>query len=121
MKRILVIDDETNLRLLLRTTLEEPGVVEILEACDGVVAEEVARKERPDLIVVDWMMPGMTGIELVTRLRAAPETRETPIILLTARGQDADRDTGLAAGANRYLVKPFSPLDLIANVEDLLA
>lgn len=120
MKRILVVDDEPNLRLLLRTTLEEPGEIEVLEAGDGASAFELARKKRPDVIVVDWMMPGMTGIELIQKLRAESETASTPIVLLTARGRDADREAGLAAGASCHLAKPFSPLDLIAKVEEIL-
>ena len=119
MKTILLADDEENLRLLLRTTLDEPDYI-ILEASDGNLAYEMAQKHHPDLIVLDWMMPGMSGIDLVRRLRAELTTQETPIILLTARGQTRDREQGLAAGVNAYLVKPFSPLEFLETVEAIL-
>ena len=119
MKTILLADDEENLRLLLRTTLEEPDYI-ILEASDGNLAYEMAQKHHPDLIVLDWMMPGMSGIDLVRRLRAEPTTQGTPIILLTARGRTHDREQGLAAGVYAYLVKPFSPLEFLETVEAIL-
>ena len=119
MKTILLADDEENLRLLLRTTLEEPDYI-IVEASDGNLAYEMAQKHHPDLIVLDWMMPGMSGIDLVRRLRAELTTQETPIILLTARGRTRDREQGLAAGVNAYLVKPFSPLEFLETVEAIL-
>ncbi len=119
MKTILLADDEENLRLLLRATLEEPDFT-ILEAPDGSTAHELARKHRPDLVVLDWMMPGMTGIELTRLLRSEPETRSTPIILLTARGQESDRDQAMALGIQGYLVKPFSPLEFLHMVEEIL-
>lgn len=119
MTTVLIADDEENLRLLLRTALEQPGCT-ILEAADGKTALEMALKTLPDLIILDWMMPGMTGIELARVLRADPMTRNTPIILLTARGQDTDREQGLAVGVTAYLVKPFSPLEFIEKVEQVL-
>jgi CheY-like chemotaxis protein len=119
LKTILLADDEENLRLLLRTTLEEPEYV-ILEAADGATALELALKHRPDLIILDWMMPGMTGLELTRLLRADPSTRDTQIILLTARGQDSDREQALAAGVQAYLVKPFSPLEVLERIEEIL-
>ncbi len=119
MKRILVVDDDTNLRLLLRTTLED-SEVEVIEAADGNEALEVALKERPDLVVLDWMMPGMTGLELTRRLRADARTARMPIILLTAKGQDDDRAEGLEAGADHFLVKPFSPLELLEKIQRVL-
>ena len=91
-----------------------------LEAADGALAYELAQKHRPDLIVLDWMMPGMTGIDLARQLRADPATRDTPIILLTARGQERDRQQGLEAGVHTYLVKPFSPLEFLETVERIL-
>ena len=119
MKTILLADDEANLRLLLRTTLDEPDYA-ILEAGDGQDAYELAIKHRPDLIVLDWMMPGMTGLELASRLRENPDTSDTPIILLTARGQEEDKSQALAVGVNAYLVKPFSPLEFLEKVEEIL-
>jgi two-component system phosphate regulon response regulator PhoB len=119
MTTILLADDEENLRLLLRTALEQPDCT-ILEAADGTTALDLARKHLPDLIVLDWMMPGITGLELARLLRAEPQTRSTPIILLTARGRESDREQGLAVGVNAYLVKPFSPLEFLDKVEELI-
>jgi two-component system phosphate regulon response regulator PhoB len=119
MKTILLVDDEPPLRLLVHTTLTDPGL-RILEASDGLAAAKLALDERPDLIVLDWMMPKMNGIDLVRMLRHNPVTADTPIIMLTARGQEADRQQAHAAGVEAYLVKPFSPLELIKKVQAVL-
>ena len=119
MKTILLADDEQNLRLLVRTTLEDPDW-RILEAADGPSALEIARKEHPDLIVLDWMMPGMSGIDVAAELRRHPETRDVPIIMLTAKGRQADREQGLSLGISAYLVKPFSPLEVLDKVQEIL-
>jgi len=119
MKTVLVVDDEASLRNLVRTTLESDSY-RILEASDGDEALEIALLERPDLLVVDWMMPGRTGIEVVKELRKTERGKEIPIVMLTARGQQVDIERGREAGVTVYLVKPFSPLQLIDTVEDLL-
>ncbi len=119
MRRILVIDDEANLRLLVRTTLEHPQY-EILEACDGEAGLETARKEQPDLVILDWMMPGLSGAQVATRLREGPETRAIPVIMLTARGRAEDQEVGRILGVVAYLVKPFSPIELLRYVEAAL-
>ncbi len=119
-KKILVADDDPNLRLLVRTTLEDAHW-EIVEAVDGRSALEEARKDPPDLVVLDWMMPGLSGIEAARALRSDPETRLIPIIMLTAKGQVADRAQAAAAGVTAYLVKPFSPLELLEKVQAILA
>src|SRR6185436_14719720 len=118
MKTILLADDEEHLRTLVRTTLDQPGY-RILESEDGATALEVAQRERPDVVVLDWMMPSMTGIEVMTELRRDAATAEIPVILLTAKGQRADVAQALASGATAYLAKPFSPLELLAKVEQL--
>jgi signal transduction histidine kinase len=118
MKTILLADDEENLRTLVRTTLDQPGY-RILETEDGTAALALARRERPDVVVLDWMMPGMTGLEVLTELRRDRATAAIPIILLTAKGQREDVAQAMANGASAYLVKPFSPLDLLAKVEEL--
>lgn len=120
MKTVLLADDEANLRMLVRTTLEGPDY-RIVEAVDGTAALVLARKERPDLVILDWMMPGMTGVEVATALRRAPATAQIPILMLTAKGQAADREVERTLGLQGYLVKPFSPLELRAKVEQLLA
>ena len=119
MNTILVADDEDSLRLLIRTTLES-AELNILEAGDGVEALEIARQERPDLIVLDWMMPGKTGLEVARELRADPRTAAIAILMLTAMGQEKDKKEGLAAGVQAFLVKPFSPLDLLEKVQAVL-
>ncbi len=118
MKTILLADDEAHLRTLVRTTLDQPGY-RILESEDGATALALARSERPDVVVLDWMMPNMTGIEVLTALRRDAATARLPIILLTAKGQRADVAQALANGATAYLAKPFSPLELLAKVDEL--
>ncbi len=116
---ILVCDNEEALRGLVRATLESDEY-EIVEARDGDESVELAEKVRPDLIVLDMMMPGRTGLEVLDHLRAQDELRETPVVMLTARAQLADRDAATGAGADCFLPKPFSPLELATVVEALL-
>ncbi len=119
MKTILLADDEPNLRLLVSTTLSDPAY-RIIEVTDGESALATARKEHPDLIVLDWMMPGMTGVEVAARLKDDPLTAGIPVIMLTARGQKADVDEGNALDVHAYLIKPFSPLELLQRVDEVL-
>ena len=120
MKSILLADDEESLRMLIHATLDDPGYL-IVEASDGDEALAMARAHRPDLIVLDWMMPGKTGVEVTALLRAEEATSHTPIILLTAKSQQQDIDAALETGVTSYVVKPFSPIDLLEKVEKLLA
>ena len=120
MKTVLIADDEESLRTLIETTLEAPGL-RILHAANGKEAAELARREHPDLILLDWMMPGKTGIEVAEALRGEPGTAHIAIIMLTGRNQDKDRQRGLALGIGAYLVKPFSPLQLLECVRHALA
>lgn len=115
---ILLADDEAHLRTLVRTTLEDPGY-RIVEAATGTAALDLIRSERPDLVVLDLMMPGLSGLEVLGRLRGEPETARIPVVMLTATGQDKDRRRALKLGADAYLVKPFSPLELLQTVEAL--
>jgi DNA-binding response OmpR family regulator len=119
MKTILLADDEANLRTLVHTTLEDPRY-RIIEAADGVTALEAARKDIPDLVILDWMMPGMTGIEVAKALRQDAATAHIPIIMLTAKGQEKDKAQGRTFGIDAYLVKPFSPLELLEKVQEIL-
>jgi CheY-like chemotaxis protein len=116
---VLLCDDEEALRQLVRATLDN-GRYEILEAADGDESLELARRLRPDLLVLDMMMPGRSGLDVLRELRADEGFARTPVIMLTARAQLADREAAAAAGAERYLAKPFSPLALISMVEELL-
>ncbi|MCC6579481.1 MAG: response regulator [Phycisphaeraceae bacterium] len=119
MKTILLADDEPNIRLLVRTTLEGPDY-RILEAADGSTALKMAQKESPDLIILDWLMPGLTGIEVASRLHENEHTARLPIIMLTCKGQPGDMAQGRAAGVDTYLIKPFSPMEVLDRVQDAL-
>jgi CheY-like chemotaxis protein len=110
-RRVLVADDEPAMRLLARVNLEVEGV-EVIEAGDGLEALEVATRERPDLVLLDVMMPGLDGWEVARRLAAAPETRELPIVFMTALAGIDDRRRGFEAGGVGYIVKPFDPIVL---------
>ena len=116
---VLVCDNEEPLRALVRGALDL-GDYEIVEAHDGDESLELARSCVPDLIVLDMMMPGRTGLEVIAALRAEDRFAETPVIMLTARTQAQDRQVALAAGVTCFLPKPFSPLELAATVEELL-
>ena len=116
---IFVVEDEEPLRILLRYNLESEGYeVELAERAED--AEARIRERRPDLLLLDWMLPGLSGIELCRRLRSNEATRLLPIIMLTARGEEAERVRGLATGADDYVVKPFSVPELMARVRAML-
>ena len=117
--RVLIVEDEEPLTLLLRYNLEAEGYV-VETVARGDEAEIRLSESPPDLVVLDWMLPGLSGIELCRRLRARPETRQLPIIMLTARGEESERVRGLATGADDYIVKPFSLPELIARIGALL-
>jgi DNA-binding response OmpR family regulator len=116
---VLAADDDEDILALVAFRLERSGYT-VLQARDGEEALELARAERPDLAVLDVMMPKLDGFELTRRLRADEATSRMPIILLTARAQDADVQQGFDAGADDYLRKPFSPQELRARVQAML-
>jgi two-component system phosphate regulon response regulator PhoB len=118
MMTILIADDEPAIVDLVRFTLEDPQI-RLLDAADGAAALECALRERPDVALLDVQMPYLTGLEVCRRLRALPECAHTRIVLLTAAAQAEDRRRGLAAGADHYLTKPFSPLALLTLVRSL--
>lgn len=119
-KRILVVDDQPDLRLLIRLTLRQLGEVVQAESAEQALA--VIAAARPELVVLDvWLGHGQSGIELCRRLRADPGTSGLRIVLLSANGQQSDIAAGLAAGADDYIVKPFSPEGLLAAASRLLA
>jgi len=117
--RILVVEDEEALTTLLRYNLDAEGY-EVETVARGDDADTRLKERVPDLIVLDWMLPGLSGIELCRRLRARPETKQLPIIMLTARGEESERVRGLATGADDYIVKPFSVPELLARIRALL-
>ena len=117
--RVLVIDDEAPIRLLCRVNLEAEGM-EVLEASDGPTGLEEARKELPDVILLDVMMPALDGWRVAEHLLDDPSTAEIPIIFLTARAEFRDRARGLDIGGVDYVTKPFNPLDFAPLVRQLL-
>ena len=119
MTSILVVEDDPALAELLRYNLKAAGHA-VTCIASGEDAETVLLEERFDLAILDWMLPGLSGIELCRRLRAKPETKALPILMLTARGEEADRVRGLSTGADDYVVKPFSVTELMARVKALL-
>src|SRR6202165_4263032 len=117
--RIMVVEDEEALTTLLRYNLEAEGY-EVETVARGDDADTRLKEHIPDLVVLDWMLPGLSGIELCRRLRTRPESRQLPIIMLTARGEESERVRGLTTGADDYIVKPFSVPELLARVRGLL-
>ncbi len=115
----MLVDDDATLRTLLRVTLPSDGF-EVTEAADGDEALALARELHPDVILLDMMMPAKSGIEVLAELRRDAELAETPVIMLTARTQAADRDAAALVGATRFLTKPFSPSELAASVDELV-
>ncbi len=116
---IMIIEDEDGISMLLRYNLEAEGYA-VESITRGDEAEIRLRETTPDLILLDWMLPGLSGIELCRRVRARKETMRVPIIMLTARGEEAERVRGLSTGADDYMVKPFSVPELVARVRSLL-
>ncbi len=118
-KRILVVDDEIYIVHILEFSLTMEGY-EVLTASDGEEALQVIEQERPDLVVLDIMMPKLDGYEVCHRLREDEDFRALPVILLSAKGRPIDRDAGLQAGADDYITKPFSPRKLLEKIRELL-
>jgi DNA-binding response OmpR family regulator len=119
-KTILVVDDERDILDLVRFRLEHDGY-RVITASDGQTGLALAKEERPDLCILDVMMPKITGLEVLAHLRADPATADTRVILLTSRGQDDDVDRGFELGAQDYVTKPFSPKELRRRVHAQLS
>ena len=118
-KKILVVEDEPDIRKLVHYNLTQERF-KVVEAEDGEKALRAIQRERPDLIILDLMLPGVSGLELCRTLRERAETARLPILMLTAKAGEADRVVGLEMGADDYLTKPFSPRELVARVKALL-
>lgn len=116
---ILVMEDEDALATLLQYNLEKEGY-DVVVAADGEEGLVQIEERQPDLVLLDWMLPKVSGIEVCRRLRGRPETRNLPVIMLTARGEESDRVRGLDTGADDYLTKPFSMTELIARIRAVL-
>jgi phosphate regulon transcriptional regulator PhoB len=116
---VLLVEDERDIAELVRFHLEREGL-RCVSAADGPAALRLARAEHPDLVILDLMLPGIHGLEVCRQLRRDPSTRAVPVIMLTARGEEVDRVVGLEVGADDYVVKPFSPRELVARVRAVL-
>jgi two-component system phosphate regulon response regulator PhoB len=117
--RILIVEDDPSLVELLRYNLENEGF-DVAIARDGEAGLEAVDSDTPDLVVLDWMLPNVSGIEICRQLRQKSETRSMPVIMLTAKGEENDRIRGLETGADDYIVKPFSPAELTARIKAVL-
>ena len=117
--RVLIVEDEPAIAELVAVNLRHHGF-ETVWAEDGAAAQRALDAALPDLILLDWMLPGASGIELARRWRSEPRTREVPILMLTARGDEPDKIAGLDAGADDYITKPFSPQELVARMRAVL-
>jgi two-component system, OmpR family, response regulator MtrA len=120
MTKIVVADDDPDVRDLVQFKLEQSGI-EVVSVKDGGAALEACQRGAPDLVLLDVMMPGMSGLDVCRTLRQATETSTVPVILLTARAQESDIAQGFEAGADDYVVKPFSPRELSSRVQAVLA
>ncbi len=116
---VLIADDEPSVRMLVQATIEADGY-KVLEASDGDEAWVLIQEQRPSLVLLDVMMPGRTGLEILGSITSDPDLVDTKVILLTASAQKSDIDAGLIAGADFYLTKPFSPRDLRSKVDEAL-
>ncbi|MCP3853064.1 MAG: phosphate regulon transcriptional regulatory protein PhoB [Gammaproteobacteria bacterium] len=118
-KKILLVEDELAIREMLKFAFYKSDYL-LLEAEDAEVAQVLIMQELPDLILLDWMLPGISGLDLARRLKRDAVSKEIPIIMLTARGEENDRIRGLDAGADDYVTKPFSPRELLARIKAVL-
>ena len=117
MSKVLVVDDEPFILMMIEDKLKT-AMIDVVTVRESGRALERMRQERPDLIILDWMMPGLTGIDLCNLIKADPDFRDIPIFMLTAKGQDADEELGMQCGVSRYISKPFSPKALLEMVQE---
>lgn len=117
--KVLIVEDEAPLAEMLRYNLEAEGY-DVTDSATGEDAEILVAEEQPDIVILDWMLPAVSGIELCRRLRSKAETKSIPIVMLTARGEESDRIRGLSTGADDYVVKPFSVPELMARIRAIL-
>jgi CheY-like chemotaxis protein len=119
LRTVLIADDESSIRLLVHATIESDDYA-VVEAADGAQAWALTQELKPALVLLDVQMPGQSGLEVLRSIKADPELTATRVILLTSKAQERDIEIGLIAGADFYLTKPFSPLDLLTRVEEAL-
>ncbi len=120
MKKILIADDRSEVVELVKVTLEGEGY-QTIDASDGREALEKIGKEKPDLILLDIIMPRMDGFEVLSKVKKDPKTKDIPVIMLTAKGQKIDKEKGGRLGAQGYIIKPFSPSALLKKIEEILS
>jgi CheY-like chemotaxis protein len=118
-RTVLIADDESSIRLLVHATIESDDYT-VVEASDGAQAWALAQQLKPSLVLLDVQMPGQSGLEVLRSIKGDPNLKATRVILLTSKAQERDIEVGLIAGADFYLTKPFSPLDLLTRVEEAL-
>jgi CheY-like chemotaxis protein len=119
LRTVVIADDEPSMRLLVHATIESDDYT-VVEAVDGTQAWAMIQEHKPSLVLLDVQMPGLSGLEVLQLIKAQPSLAATRVILLTAKAQESDIEAGLIAGADFYLTKPFSPLDLLTRVEEAL-
>jgi CheY-like chemotaxis protein len=119
LRTVVIADDEPSMRLLVHATIESDDYT-VVEAVDGTQAWAMIQERKPSLVLLDVQMPGMSGLEVLQLIKGEPSLAATRVILLTAKAQESDIEAGLIAGADFYLTKPFSPLDLLTRVEEAL-
>jgi len=119
LQTVVIADDESTMRLLVHATIDSDDYT-VLEATDGAQAWAMVQEKNPSLVLLDVQMPGLSGLEVLRLIKSDPAHKKTKVILLTSKAQETDIETGLLAGADFYLTKPFSPLDLLSRVEEAL-
>ncbi len=119
MSKVIVVDDEPFILMMIEDKLRKARI-DVITLRDSRVAVETIKRERPDLVILDWMMPEVSGIELCRTIKNDPGLKDIPVFMLTAKGQDADEQLGLRSGVSRYITKPFSPKALLEMVQEIL-
>lgn len=119
MSKVMIVDDEPFILMMVEDKLKRAGL-EVIALRESVTALQVARAEKPDLIIMDWMMPEVSGIEVCKQIKADEQLKSIPLFMLTAKGQEEDERLGLSAGADRFITKPFSPKALLEQVLEAL-
>lgn len=119
MSKVIVIDDEPFILMMIADKLKKANI-DVTTLRESIHALEVIKKDKPELIILDWMMPELSGIELCQMIKADPELKDIPIFMLTAKGQDSDEQQGIQCGVSRFITKPFSPRSLLAMVQEII-
>ncbi len=119
MRKVIVVDDEPFILMMIEDKLKK-AKIEVITLRESRNALEIIKKEKPDLIILDWMMPELSGIELCKQIRNDSDSSDIPIFMLTAKGQDSDEQLGLQCGVTRYITKPFSPKSLLEIVQETI-